>query len=489
MKKEKVSRVKSIDDVRLKNGGIMKKSLTFKDEILKISKELELCYQDVEDITLSIMSEIVLNDEHVLELEKLFQEVDMFFLNQIDYGYYTDCDESVGCILNNSIYNTDSDVEIEKRVERERRILLDGSSEVNDLEALEIEARAYFNKPDCYPMREDDESSDLVKGYIGIYSHSVFDDNGGSLDIFKSTGDILQMSVDECSNSEYVRSKLAILNYRLSSVVQVKFYGNSLHSLIGSTIYRSGEDTDFVTLDENFPNLVYAVPNMDYLGDDSIYLALNKIVQDEVIYGRTASEVLGTAFTHWSLCREFYDVRIPQIHEVEIDRRSDEKIASLVGKRLKFKSGFSEEVCIVDKLNNGVLSIQDLEKKSAHEINRILWVCKSKDFSCRIESKTVFVQIQSLSRKLKSVECQTSHVRECNEAKNLIDYINRGKDISLIEISDELLRMVFALLWDRGSQVRIIPEYKTVYFELKKRFSCLDRDIKSGKNNGFKLSA
>src|SRR5690606_8603198 len=132
----------------------------------------------------------------------------------------------------------------------------------------------------------------------------------------------------------------------------------------------------------------------------SIFATLDEIVQEEIIYGRTPSDALGGAFAHWSLTKEFFDTRFSEIQE-EFEREAFEiSLRSKVQRRNSFLHGFEKEVEIVERVNCCILGFKDFAGMTAKEINRVLHVCKSKDFPVKIESRGLFLQLQAYVRKL-----------------------------------------------------------------------------------------
>jgi hypothetical protein len=434
-----------------------------KKELQEIAVEYDVSVDWLEEKFLDLIKEYVLDEE--CPVQALLDDV-----------FYDDGDEcGSASIDDSSIYDLSSDEEIERKLKRERDALDEGSADVDDFELLREQAESYFKKPKRYPLAEDEEES-WVTGYIGIYTHSLYDENGASRDVFTSTGDAIHMSIESVMDASMIQRELNAIGYQFNDLIQIKFYGQALSSLTGYASYKKGDSLEMVNLLDDYQNILYATPNEDFIADDSIYSSLNKMVQDEVLYGRTASEVLGSAFSHWSICREFFETRHLQISGDREAEASRLKVISLMEKRREFKSGFTREVELIEKLNGGMLSINDFCDKTSHELNRILWTCKSKDFSCYIKSKPIFLQLQALARKLKAQE--ETIVQPCNnvEAHSLVKFINNGGDISSLEISDNLLESTFDILWDRSSKVRIKPEYKSTYFELKKRFNELRKE-------------
>jgi hypothetical protein len=434
-----------------------------KKEFKEMAVEYDVSADWLEGKYLDLIRDYVLNEECLVQA-------------LLDDVFYDDGDECGSASIDDrSIYDLSSDEEIERKLKRERDALNEGSADVDDLESLKGQAESYFKKPKRYPLVEDEDERWVV-GYVSIYSCSLYDENGTSRDVFTSTGDAIHMSVESVMDVSMIQRELSAIGYQFNDLIQIRFYGQALSSLTGYASCKKGDSLEMVNLLDDYQNILYATPNEDFIADDSIYSSLNKIVQDEVLYGRTASEVLGSAFSHWSICREFFETRHLQISEDREAEASRLNVISLMGKRREFKVGFASEVELIEKLNGGMLNINDLCDKTSHELNRILWICKSKDFSCYIKSKPIFLQVQALARKLKAQEEAIAQPCSNAEAYGLIELVNNGGDISSLEISDELLESTFDILWDRSSGARIKPEYKATYFELKKRFSELRKE-------------
>lgn len=374
------------------------------DFILQIiAKEFNLSPDEIREIYLALRSEEI--KEEFLEAELIHQISEI--LNAIGVCDNQDKfeEESLPTIMGSVIYNIQSDEELEKLKDIEEARLNDGSAPIERIDVLEAQARAYFNHPNRH-FYFDDESGPQVTGYISLYSHTLFDLNGKPVDFYKATGASFTLPISEVTSLDGIVNGVRSTGYELDGSIQVKLYGYALYDLVGAKPYKKEEATEFIQYFQESPSILFAIPDSQLVCDfqEGIYEALDRIVREEIIFGRTASDVLEGAYSNWCLAHEFYEVRVPEIEEEELALAYEEKVATRIKSKTQFRDSFTTEVNLIKSLNNKKCNLSDIVHLSAHEINRILYVCRSKDFSVRLESKSVYSQLQSMAHRKSQYE-------------------------------------------------------------------------------------
>ncbi len=468
----------------------MKDLLTFNNEIRSISNEVGLPVEAVEDIMLNLIKEKVEEEEFYREMSLVDAMLDRLFkVDEVEYEETVEFDRTaLPNIMSGSIYNLSSDEDINSRIEKDQRWLNDGSAPVDNLVLLEAQSIEHFARPNHYPINENQDDVKVVTGFIGMYIYS--NENG---DVFKSNGDSIEVRVEDIEDIDKIAAALLGKGYQLSELLQIKFYGLHLHEVVGEMDYAESEIKSLVEHSKEFPNVLYAIPSRAdverLVGDDSIYRSLNKLIQDEILYGRVAEEVLDKhGFNLWSYGREFYDFRLSQIRqelrEAEFAKRSIKRIES----KAKFRNNFADAIQDINDLNSGELTILDLiQTPDSHRLGRILYTARSQDFSHRIESKPIYLQLLALVKKLNSSKYQERGIARWPErspsneaqllAQSYIDSINEGEIVST-DLSDEDVTQIITLLWDRTKpKARINRDKIKVYFDLKKRYQQATRQV------------
>lgn len=444
----------------------------------KIALEFNLTVEEVNEIYLVLLADEARSEDFEQELRQQIDEILRVIGIEEDHTDEFD-PESLSFLMGSSIYNLESEEESAKLKDIDEVRLNEGSAHVENLAALEVQARSYFANPNRYYLPEESEKQPQVTGYISLYSHTLFDLNGKPVDIYRATGVSFFLPLEKALALDGIAEGVKSMGYELNESVQVKLYGNALYELVGAKPYKENEATEFVQYFQECSNILVAIPDSETVCDrqDGIYESLDKLVNEEVMYGRGASEVLGQAYNHWSLTQEFYEIRIPEMEEEKLAIELEKKLVVLIGKKTEFRDGFLKEVRIIKSLNRKECNLSDLNQLSAHEINRILFVCRSDEFAARLESKSVYMQLKSMSHRKSQYETRPTTVSAAlsgsEEAKGVIDYINGGGMLDADRLDYETLNDIFSLLWDKHSQVRIDPKYKAVYFILKERYLSL----------------
>lgn len=372
-----------------------------------IAQEFNLTRDEVHILYLNLLSEEIKEESITTELNLQITEI----LKAI--GLTEDQDEfemdSLPALMEASIYNLQSDKELEKIEAIEASRLNEGSAPIDRLDVLEVQAQAYFKNPTRYFQPEEDNEPQ-VTGYINLYSHTMLDLNGQPVDCYKATGRSFTLPAQEASSLDSIANHVRTCGYELNESIQVKLYGYALYDLVGAKAYAKNEATEFAKYFQEMPNVLLAVPDSQSVCDfyEGIQEALDRMVKEEVIYGRTASEVLDGAYKSWCLNQEFYEIRMPEIEEEELVRAEVTKTSARIEGKTQFRDSFAKEVSIIKSLNGKKSQLSDIAHLTAHELYRILYVCKSQDFSARIESKSVYMQLQSMAHRKSQHEKQPS---------------------------------------------------------------------------------
>lgn len=356
----------------------------------QIARDYGLDVHDVELIYEKLLLESIANEN----LESLFDDL----FSSLEDDLYDP--SSLPGLLAHSIYSTDSDEDIQKYMDIELMRLNEGSADLGDIKKLEEQAVNYFKNPASYHVN-DHENSNQLKCYVEFYSHTEFSSDGKACDIYRSSGISFTCSLADIEDLSALEERVAEHGLYLDLSIRVKVYGNALYDIVGARAYRKGEKAVFAVPFNELPSILLAIPDSDAICDYEVdsYKALESIIAEEIPYGKSASEVLGGAMTSWVLYHEFYEERYPELVSEEEEIAFDRKLRSLQNKHLNFIQGFKEEFGLINRINERQISQDELEMLSSHQINRVLYVCKSNQFKQRIFNKGTYFQLQSLARR------------------------------------------------------------------------------------------
>lgn len=451
-------------------------SLSLDLVLQNVAGEFNLTQEEVHEIYLTILSNEAKLEASEAELEHYIHELfHVIGPNEAPEEIYEP--ESLSHIMKSSIYNLQSDEDTEKLKDIEEARLNEGSASIEDLHGLEAQAKTYFNNPSRYYLSEESDREPQVTCYVGIYSHTLYDLNNEPVCLYKATGVSFNLPLSEVMTLEGISKGVKSTGFEMDETIQVKVYGNCLYDLVGAKPYKDDESTEFVRFFEGCPNILLAIPDSEAtcLRGERYSDSLDRLVKDEIMYGRSASEVLEGAYSQWILNQEFYEVRLPEIEEERLSLEHEKKLSVLINKKQEFRGGFAKEVEAINALNSKKCTLSDLSHLTAHEINRILFVCRSNDFAVRIQSKPIYMQLQAMAHKRSWNERPLFELQSSGSesAMRLIEYINGGGFVDIERLDFETLDEVFTLLWNKHSQTRILPKYKNTYFLLKDRYLSL----------------
>jgi hypothetical protein len=355
----------------------------------KISCEFALPIEDVESIYENLLLEEISEEELFYLIDSVLNVEDEIF-----------DPSSLPSIVSNSIYNMDTDEDIQKYLEIELMRLNEGSAAVEDFNKLEEQAVMYFKNPELYPLVEDN-TCQYLKCFIEFYSHSLFDQDGTLVDYYRSSGLSFECSLEDVEDTSFFNERLCSFGLFLDNSVRIKVYGLNLYDIVGARAYKIGEKTQFLAPYKELPNLLFAVPDSDAVCDYSIdsSLRLNSLITSEIKYGRSINDILGGAIISWVLDNEFYEERYPQMKFEEEELCFNTRLMNLYKKHCKFKDGFAFEIDLINKINQGEVKLSEVSSLSNHQINRILYVCKSNQFKVRLCSKAIYMQLLAVVRR------------------------------------------------------------------------------------------
>jgi hypothetical protein len=330
--------------------------------------------------------------------EELFMLINELLISSSDESFDP---ESLPAIMSASIYNLDTEDDIQKFQEISMMKLNEGSADVEDLDRLHRQAISYFKMPKTYPLAEDDVSDQVLKCYVEFFSHAHFNEVGELVDVYRSSGIVFNCSLEHIEDEEWLIDTIQNMGLCFDKSMRIKVYGLALYDLVGAKAYHTGEKAEFVSPFKDMPNLLFAIPDTEAVlnasGDD--FKILEKLVSDEVQYGRSVNEVLGNAMTSWILAHEFFDERYPYMLFEEQELEFELKLKRISDSHKAFKDNFSEEISHIHGLNSKSVSLAEIASLDAHLINRILYVCKSDQFKERLLNKNVYMQLLAMSRK------------------------------------------------------------------------------------------
>lgn len=304
------------------------------------------------------------------------EEVEMkdYKLEQLDENYGSlveeilcevfhieDQDDSLESMHEAAIYDLRSDSELEISKERELRSLDGDSAPTEDLKLLEEQATSYFKNPTkVFTPSEDVITDDVITGFIQINAGLKFDKDGKPIEIWKSYGQKLVVSLDRLYNPESINSQVESLGFELSDMVRVVFYGAPLSKIVGSREYVKGEKKTLEPLSDIYSNILLAIPAEERGGtDDSIFSFVDRLVKDSI---QTGAELGLDRCTigHWEMTR----IRLDELKQEEVElkelRRIEKIQAGFSQRRKSYVDNFKEAKQVIKGLNDMSLKVRDL---------------------------------------------------------------------------------------------------------------------------------
>ncbi len=381
-----------------------------------------------------------------------------------------DVQEDAEEVDDRSIYDLSSDEEIERRLKRESDLLNEGCADLDNLELLEKQARTYFENPNYVYTPEDEAAHDWVTGFIQINAGMKFDSNGKPVETWKSFGDKVICDVELLSGPVSIIKQVEATGIEWSSMVRIVFYGKSLERFVGSKIYRKGEKKELAPLCDEYKGIQLAIPSYEECeSDDSIFSRIDSLVKESIQYGSELN-IDRVAMGHYEMTL----ARLEELKYEESEALNNERILRIqkknVERRNDFDAQFKEARETIRALNIGEVKVSQLFDKDARFLGQVMYLCQKKGE--RIENPALFFQLKALANKRKCEEIYSS--KESEGAITTINKINSGELVEIHLLSLDELESIFDVLWS-GTGIRISKDYKSVYFDLKKRFTHLKR--------------
>ena len=403
------------------------------------------------------------DDELLTLLEEILTEV--FLKNEEE--------ESLPSMEGNSIYDLADEKEISNREKFDREALNEGWPEVENLGELEQLSRAYFLCPSNYPLDEDDFEPNHVTGFIQLYSGEKFDTRGQMKEVWKSIDKKVIVSSADLMDPEKIISIIESFGIKWGPIFRIVFYGAPLVDLIGSRFYDEREARELLPLTDQHPNILLALPDYAETEEfsESIYDWMDQQFQEGILLGRTPDVHRVTSGHH-----ELTAIRLQEVYEEELEEKTlfhivKKENLSVIRKN-QFIETYDDARKFIKAINEGGKRQDDIYSLSLKTLEDILFLC-ARSFD-RINDPFIFSQIRSLATKMKVNSFQADDSR----ALMIIQKINGGEEIEahLLSITD--LESIFGILWSNIG-IRIIPQRKDVYFNLKERLRVLRAKLRT----------
>lgn len=362
-----------------------------------------------------------------------------------------------------SIYFLGDEKEISAIEKADQEALDEGSPDIDDMDKLKEIAESYFVNPKCYPIKEEEEESKHITGFIQVYGGERFDSYGKMTSFWKSSGEKVVINLSDLYEIQKIISAVESRGFKWSPILRITFYGNPLSSIIGSRFYLEKEARELVVWDNAYPNILLAVP--DYSETDayhpSIFEVVDSELQESIITGKTPNYQRVTLGHH-----EMTKARLEELAEQELEEMNllqfSRREKKYVEKKNSFRNQYKEALFTITGLNNGSLKSEVIFQKSLSILEDILYL--SERCSVRLNNPIHYHQVKALFTKLKLQD----HLGCKSIAFKTIEQINQGLPVEIHLISNELLQEIFDILWGNLG-IRINEEKKDIYLALKDR--------------------
>lgn len=395
--------------------------------------------------------------------EDLFEDPELFSLLEqiLSEVFQVEDEESTEALCGNAIYFLEDEQSI-RRIEKSEQIKLDeGSSNVEDLDSLLIEATDYFKNPNYSHTTEDDQGSDYLTCFIQIYSGVTFNGNGEMISKWKSIDHKVQIELRELLLPELLIYKIEQSGIKWTELVRVMIYGPGLEKLVGNRFYEEDESKELVPLSDEFPNILLAIPNIEFELDseESIFEFTEREINEGIPFG-IIPDFGRVTLGHW----EWTHIRLLELQEEEMEERVLKTIELEEKFRAKemndFINKYKDAKDFIKGLNNKVIDPVEVYSLSLEMLNNILFVTEKLNF--RLSDSAHYYQIKALYTKSK-----VSHIStQATQALSIIEKINKGDHVDFHLISMATLEDIFAILWS-GTGIKIHSSKKEHYFTLK----------------------
>lgn len=407
---------------------------------------------------------------------------------------FTDSD-SGSVLLASGLYNLDTDEQIERRLKADYDRINDYCADVEDLEALEAEAVAYFKDPRnkvkgtfCTNIEGPNRSEryeipETVIGFIGIFDGYRHDKKGNLEPFFKATGDKLVLEAEMLLDPKAIERALAAVGYSYSDMISLTIYGNAVAKYFGTHRYEEQIERKYKLYPLSFGEIDRAPKERKklitpYPEHSTIRVAMPSFeVEVSGEYNHTQTDDFGLLMRHHVLDEIAFN-EISERHALERDLALVSKLeASRVAKSRAFGQHFSDAASCIKSLNDETKKFvtfnELLSTGSSHLISQILYLARKKDM--KIKDRGLYKQLQSV-QKMKIYQT-ISDDPEYQVAMDTIGAINAGQDVDIESLSNDDITKIFNIIWGK-SGIRINVKYKETYFQLKLAYD----KIKAGKS-------
>lgn len=365
------------------------------------------------------------------------------------------------------IYDLRSEKEIESMGIKDQQLLDGDSASLDDFSLLEEQARSYFKNPINVYTPADEINEEVVTGFIQINAGLKFSSDGTPVEIWKSFGEKVVCNVDLLYSPEEIIKFVESTGIHWNELVRVVFYGKTLERIVGCRAYTKGEKKELVHLCDSYKGIQLAIPSFDDCDtDESIFSRIDKLVKESIQVGNDLN-LDRVAMGHYEMTLARLDELKLEEQELAISNKVFQFQKQSIRKRNEFDQHFKEARQTIKALNMGEIKVHQLFDKDAKFLGQMMYLCQKKGE--RIEKPALFFQLKALASKRKCEEIQNSNDKDALE---IINKINSGCMIEVHLLDYFELEEIFNILWG-GAGIRINSEYKSVYFQLKERFTHL----------------
>lgn len=395
--------------------------------------------------------------------DDLFEDPEMVSLLEqiLNEVFQVEDEESTEALTGNAIYFLEDEQTI-RRIEKSEQLKLnEGSSDVEAIENLLKEANDYFKNPSHSFIEDYDNAGEYLTCFIQLYSGVTFNPKGEMVSKWKSLDLKVEIEYEELLQPELLIKKIEKIGIKWTELVRIMVYGHGLDKLVGSRFYQEDEAKELVPLSNEFPNVLLAIPNIEYEKDseESIFEFIDREINEGIPFG-IIPDFGRVALGHW----EWTHVRFLEIQEEEMEERvlktiqQEEKVR--VSEMNDFINKYKDAKDFIKGLNNKVIDPVEVYSLSLEMLNNILFVSEKLNF--RLNESAHYYQIKALYTKGK-----VSHIStQATQALSIIEKINKGEHVDFHLISLFVLEDIFAILWS-GTGIKIQSSKKEHYFTLK----------------------
>ncbi len=395
------------------------------------------------------------HDTDDLELLNLWDEVlsEVFFVEEDK--------ESIQYLEGSSIYNLDTEFDIQQREANDFFILNEGAPDIDEFDLLMDIAEEYFENPKQYYLDEDTSVPNIIKGFVQIYHSEQVDVRGNTVIKWKSTNSSLLVNVDELSSPEGIAKQVEALGFKWSPIIRVCFYGEPLAQVVGEKIYQPGEAKELVPLNDEYNNIMLAIPSFseNETERDSIFDFIESEIQENILYG-TFPNFGRSAIGHWQYTHE-------RLRDLELEELENQNLRLIeIKERIKVKSKnlfsdkYSQAIRLIARINDGPIDLDYIFQQDIELLRQVMFLTDK--HILKIDKLNIYLQIKALVTKDSFATIKT-HQTPIIE---LINKINNGEFVDFHLIGYSELEELFRVLWGY-SGFRINSDKKDIYHLLK----------------------